>query len=122
MTARAYAEGFRFVIEEYPDRENQLWYVDLTGAATLQGVYPAPPPGVNRSDFALLDSTGAAYAVGSHSGSGTRPSNDVVIRCPVAPDVCTIVYDEADAPTEDLTVTPPHVWVYIHGASLVSRP
>jgi hypothetical protein len=116
--AKAHADGFRFVLEEYPNVRDVLVFVDAAGVTTVEGTYASPPPGVSiymTDSFQQLDSTGAAYAHASRA-DGTH----VVIRCPLAPDVCTIVYDEMDAPVTDLTTTPPQVWVY--DFQLVGRP
>jgi hypothetical protein len=113
--AKPHADGFWFVMEKYPDVQNVRLFVDGSGVVTYEGTYAEPGGHAgNHWDWQQLDSTGAAYAFGYGA--------EVIYRCQLAPDGCTVVLDDADAPPLDRTATPPQTWCYLFGGQLVSRP
>lgn len=114
LHARAADSGFRVLVRSYVGSVNayERWTIDAQGKATKEGVFATPPEGAYVSP-SLMDGEGNAYGISI---------SDDVIKFPLQPQTASVVYSESNTFPQDLCVTPPKIWVKIHGSYLITGP
>jgi hypothetical protein len=113
---RSHLHGFWVAYQDvFTTQDRFLYDVSNAGVATLVGTYAANPSPIFENP--VLDSTGVLYGFGRIQADDIA-YEDEVVRLPLAPEVATIPYSEANSPHGKAG----SFYTYVHISSLITSP
>lgn len=113
--------GFRVVATNDTGTSVSLFEVGTDGVVTTVGAFADIP-----ADLAAYLTSATLDGEGTHIYIfGERTANripDIIIRCPLAPGACDVVYDEALVGQNDLSKSGSDLGVLVHNSFLLTGP
>ncbi|MBS2031444.1 MAG: hypothetical protein JST54_26320 [Deltaproteobacteria bacterium] len=114
--ARPVSDGWKVALDDGSGNRT-LFHVDFTASATSLGIYPAFDAVELTS---AIDGANALYLFGSDPADSSGGSRTIA-RLPLNGSSADVIYTDFNAPVDDYTSTPPHVFarVGVTGGRLV---